>query len=469
MVVTKRGFYEISSDGEMQYLFHRGQWLAWNSLKRFILVLAGTQSGKTSFGPTWLHREIQLCGPGDYMVVTPTHILSELKLLPEFLWLFEHIYQLGKYKTHPFRHFKLSKEGEIRMFGHVQDTPTNIIFGYAQNPNSLESATAKAIWCDESGQKEFKLASWEALLRRLSLSQGRVLHTTTPYDLGWLKQKLYDVFHAAKRLGAEHPLIDVISFDSTENPAFSQEEFKRAEADLPKWKFDMFYRGRFSRPAGMIYDCFERDRHVIAAKEIPEEWQRFVGVDFGGVNTAAVFLARDPKPIHLGARDRYHYTLYKEYLAGGRTAGEHASAMLEGEPFVRDLYKPVPNWEHRRPIAVGGAKSEDQWRLEFGKGGLAIAVPPVSDVEVGIDRGYALLKNNEVSILAECEKIIAQFETYTRELDENNEPTEKIASKETFHLLDAYRYIASRINTGMNYTPNNVNAIKRGVRKENFY
>ena len=34
-----------------------------------------------------------------------------------------------------------------------------------------------------------------------------------------------------------------------------------------------------------------------------------------------------------------------------------------------------------------------------------------------------------------------QKRTYARELDDRDEPTEKIADKETFHLLDAERYI----------------------------
>ena len=53
--------------------FHKGQWGAWDSGKRFILLLAGTQGGKTTFGPLWLWREIQQRGPGDYLVVTPTY------------------------------------------------------------------------------------------------------------------------------------------------------------------------------------------------------------------------------------------------------------------------------------------------------------------------------------------------------------------------------------------------------------
>ena len=80
-----------------------------------------------------------------------------------------------------------------RTFGRRDVAPTSVLFGYAAEPESLESATAKAAWLDEAGQKRFRLASFEAILRRLSLAQGRVLLTTTPYDLGWLKQRLYSV------------------------------------------------------------------------------------------------------------------------------------------------------------------------------------------------------------------------------------------------------------------------------------
>ena len=46
-------------------------------------MLAGTQGGKTSFGPHWLNREIKTKGPGDYLAVTATFPLLENKMLPE--------------------------------------------------------------------------------------------------------------------------------------------------------------------------------------------------------------------------------------------------------------------------------------------------------------------------------------------------------------------------------------------------
>ena len=350
---------------EMRLHFHRGQRKAIHSHKRFVLILAGTQSGKTSFGPYWLYNEMQSRGPGDYLVATPTFPLLELKLLPEFKRLFEEHLQLGSYIGSPTRRFTLSSRGEEVVFGAVQTDPTHIYFGHAQDPDSLESMTAKAAWLDEAGQKKFKRGSWEAIRRRLSIHQGRVLFTTTPYGLGWLKSEVHD------RAKDGHPDYEVIQFESTMNPAFPLAEFEERRDTLPAWKFNMMYRGLFERPAGMIYDVFDRTVHLTPDKP---EGPRYDGLDFGGVNTAAVTAINAPNSLR--------YVVTRLYQAGNRTAKEHANALLSHG-------KPVRAW--------GGSGSEGQWRSEFAAAGYPILEPPVTgaaSVEVGIDRVYALLKNH---------------------------------------------------------------------------
>lgn len=405
------GIYAIEN-GRVKFQPHAGQIKAWDSKKRIIAVLSGTQGGKTSFGPIWLHREIQRRGAGDYMVVTPTYPLLNLKALPEFKRWFETILGLGVYKTQD-KQFVISKRGEMALWGKEQEQETRIIFGYAAEPESLESATAKAAWLDEAGQKRFKVDSWEAIRRRLSIHRGRVLITTTPYNLGWLKQRIWDTWKA----GSDE--IDVIRFESIANPLFSREEWESAKSELPRWKFDMFYRAIFTRPAGLIYDCFDEAKHKAPRFNIPQDWPRFMGVDFGGVNTAALFYAQEPMS------NRYY--LYREYKAGGRTAKEHVKAMMEGEPMPLKI--------------VGGAKSEGQWRSEFRAAGLPIQEPMISEVEVGIDRVYGAHKQNSIIVFDDLFGYLDEKMSYSRELDEMGQPTEKIEDKNTFHFMDAERYI----------------------------
>jgi hypothetical protein len=417
--------YYLLPDGTLKFRFHKYQKQAMKRRERFILLLGGTQSGKTSFGPPWLEREIRLRGAGDYLAVGPTYTLMKKKMLPEFLRFFSDTMNLGEYhKTDKI--FTVSRAGEITLFGKEQETPTIVYFGHAQDPDALESATAKAAWLDECGQSKFKLESFEAIMRRLSLFVGRVLMTTTPYNLGWLKQKFWDIWEAGK--GALHNLC-VISFPSTANPSFPQEEYDRAERELPAWKFRMFYRAIFTRPAGIIYDCFDSAFHKIKPFTIPDNWTRYLGLDFGGVNTAAVYVAEEP--------DGNLY-VYKQYHEGGRTAKQHAGALRIGEPGL---------------IAYGGAKSEGQWRDEFGAAGLHVGEPPVSEVEVGINRVYGAFKTKQLFIFDTLDGLLDEIMRYSRELDDMAQPTEKIANKETFHLLDALRYIISQLRDETVWTP----------------
>lgn len=412
-----RDLVEITASGKMRLHFHKGQRRAWASQRRFVCVLAGTQGGKTSFGPHWLYREIRRRGPGDYMVVTPTFPLLEMKALPEFRRLFEEQLQLGRYVGSPVRKFIFSQQGLQRTFGPSREPHglTQVIFGYAADPESLESATAKAAWLDEAGQKKFKLGSWQAILRRLSLAEGRVLITTTPYSLGWLKSEMWD------RWKAGDPDVDVIRFESITNPMFPKPEYDRAKRTLPAWKFDLFYRALFTRPAGLIYDAFDEAQHLVPRFTLPESWPRFLGLDFGGVNTAGMYYAQEP-----GTRNLY---AYREYLKGGRTAKQHAVALLAGEVGI--------------PQCVGGSKGEGQWRMEFQDGGLPVRPPAVADVEVGIDRVYGWHKGEpaQLFVFDDLAEYLDMKRSYSRVLDEHDQPTEQIEDKETYHLLDAERYI----------------------------
>ena len=328
-------------------------------------------------------------------------------MLPEFRRLFEHTLHLGVWK-----------DSEKTFTFH--DGKTRVIFGSATNPESLESATAKAAWLDEAGQDQFRLESWEAILRRLALHQGRVLAGTTIYNLGWLKSQVFEQWRAGDTD------FDVIQFASTINPAFPRAEFERAKRTLPAWKFAMFYRGEFSRPAGLIYEDYiddyrENGGHLVAPFEIPPEWPRYLGVDFGGAHTATLWLAWDPNT-------RVFYA-YREGLAGGLTTREHVHRALEAAAGENLL----GGW--------GGAKSEGQWRADWADNGIWLLEPTVPDVEIGIDRVIELFKTQRLFVFDTLAGLRDELGTYRRKMDDLGQPTEEIEDKATFHRLDALRYV----------------------------
>lgn len=429
---TESKLYALDSAGNYRLRLHPGQYEAWESVSRFTFIFAGTQSGKTSYLPWWLAREIQRCGPGDYIAATGSYDLFKLKFLPAMREVFEHALGNGKYWAGD-RIIEIADPATGKFWATRADDPmyARIILRSAESDSGLESSTAKAAVLDEAGMDSFTVDTWRAVLRRLSLSQGRVLGGTTVYNLGWVKTEIYDKWKAGD------PDYKVVQFDSTENPAFPVEEFERARRDLPDWLFNQMYRGLFERPAGLIYDSFDEERHVIRPFAIAPTWPRYLGLDFGGVNTAGLFYANEP-----GTPRLY---LYREYKAGNRTLAEHATELLRGEPMI--------------PRAIGGSHSEDQWRKEAAQGGvvdnaivggLPVGEPDIKDVDLGITRVYGAHKRDEILVFNTCTGYLKEKRSYSRKvgLDGLTLPTGEIENKHAFHFMDAERYIVGWLKRG---------------------
>lgn len=118
---------------------------------------------------------------------------------------------------------------------------------------------------------------------------------------------------------------------------------------------------------------------------------------------------------------------------GHKTAAQHAAdfaLMTEGY----NVFK-----------IVGGSKSEQQWRDEFAAAGWFVEEPRISAVEVGIDRIIGFHTENKLYYFDDLKLILDEKRSYARAVDDSGLPTEKIADKEKFHLIDAERYIGSEL------------------------
>ncbi len=423
--MTKAPPFREIKDNKLRLHLHSGQTRTHLSKKRKVAMLAGSQGGKTCYGPHWLDREIRTRGPGDYIICTATFPLLSLKLLPEFLYVFKDLFHYGTFseqkKLFTFHNEKTRREETDYILFPDSDIPTRVIIGSAQNPESVESATIKAGWLDECGQKQFKRETYRAYERRTFIHKARTLFTTTLYGLGWLKTEIYDPWK-----NHTDPDIDVIQFDSIENPSFPREEYERMKATMPSWKFDLFHRGRFSRPAGMIYNSFDSSTQVIKPFDIPNNWPRYVGHDFGPTNTVALWAAMNPATSEL--------FIYREYVMGGLSTFEHVTNWIElsqGE---------------RIDSRYGGSSTEDGWRGDFTQAGWRIDKPLISSVEAGIQKVYGYEKLGKKKVFSTCVNYISEKQSYSRELDDMYNPTDKIENKSIYHLMDAERYLVSQFN-----------------------
>lgn len=413
----------IKPDGTAELNFHSGQLQAWDAEQRYVFILAGTQSGKTSFGPWWLYREIQAKGAGDYLAVTANYDLFKLKMLPEMRKVFEDLLGIGKYwksnrvmeLSNPETGVFEAQDADDKMWARIilRSATAGAKKGRA-GARALESSTVKGVWIDECGLDEFGVEAWEAIKRRTAIHKARIFGTTSLYGPTWLKQRVYTPY----QLGDKD--FFVVQFDSTMNPLFPKEEFEDAKKTMQTWKFNMLYRGVFDKPAGMIYPDFNEDFMVIPTRDLPPEWPRYVGIDPGALNTATIWIAEDVQ--------QKAFYVYRETLEGELTTKQHAQKALDFTTNER-----VVKW-------TGGAKSEKQFRIDWQDAGVPLEEPGVIEVEIGIDRITELIKEKRLFIFDTCKGLIDEFSAYSRKLDENGEPTPVILNKERYHRLDALRY-----------------------------
>lgn len=395
----------------------------------------------TSWGPWWLWRECyeKRLG-GDYIAVTASFDLFKLKMLPAMLAVYEQILGIGRYWTGD-RIIELKDPVTGKFLANKSQDPMwgRIILRSADALGGLESSTSNGAWLDEAGQDRFTFEAYKAVRRRVALKRGRILMTTTLYNLGWVSNQIIDpaiVDGTQQFMSIDTGEIDytdcakrdtaIVQFDSIINPAFSKAEYEEQRDLLPEEEFSMQYRGRKSTRRFLIFDSFDTTRHICEPFIIPASWRRYIGLDFGGNHTCCVYYAEDPISLKLYA--------YREYLAGGRTIEDHVKQILAREESV--------------PFCAAGSASEGQWRMEFGQWGLTAFKPAISDLDLGINRVYAQHQIDGIIYFKTLHGIIDEKGRYRRKRDINGVALDEIKDKSTFHFLDAERYIISTIRPG---------------------
>lgn len=445
-------------DMEPEY-FHEGQSVAWAVRSLALLLLCGKQSGKTTFGISWLLREIQERGPGDYAIVGPSLPILNKKALSEAKRVLCRQERLAVYNTND-KAFTFTAEGLIRMYGTADklelyqkyaylDPETDMLEPFdlfdgivrihvipAIDENALEAGSYKAVWGDEMGHPRVKITAHENIEARTAAFRGRICYTTTPYALNWLKSRVYEkAVSAGKPEGAsefvvgQSAKIGCVRFESWMNPRFGMSKFEEIRTGgIPKWRFDLFYRGIFTRPAGQIFDVFDRATHCTPYGPVPKDFPKAWGADFGSRNFAGVKVAID-----IARRKAIVYASYHPGVT--KSTEEHVASLRRGDDLPR--------------VCKGGAPSEDDWREEFTKKGLSIGKPSITDHETRIQILYSLFHNRKIEIMDGLVKLLEEIESYSRVVDDEGNATEEIENKSDFHRLDALLYIINEIERSL--------------------
>jgi hypothetical protein len=359
--------------------------------------------------------------------VSPAFPLQREKLLPAFKNYFIEIMNIGEFHA-------ADKVLDVTINRKGGGSATYQIH-FKSADGTLESATVFAMICDEAGLDDFEEDSWEACIARTGTTEqsggGRILITSSLYNFGWLKRNIHDQWLAG------NPDIEVVQFDSLMNPNFSEKIWNAEKKRLPAWKFDLRYRGVYTRPGGVIYQDFDNDC-IVDPFEIPISAYRHIGVDPGLVSHSTVFFACIyPNELVYAAfkhADNINpvYVLYDSNLTGSvettMTNKEHAERLVARNDFA--MIK----------TACGGAASEVYFRADYQSVGIAIIEPRFREVSAGIDIVSNMLKEKRLYVFSDQKRIIKEFEEYSYKLDKDGDIVPVIKDKERFHGLDSVRY-----------------------------
>lgn len=455
--VEGRSFVTWSDFRAAPAWFHERQRAAWESSADELVIAAGTGGGKTAMQAPWILREIQRSAPlikrlgrGKALYVGPTLTLLEQQAFGYVEDGLQEEEDLGRLVRGSRPVFRFSADGLRRVLG-FDDCPVDITFGYARDASNLESMVAIAGVWDEAGQKENKFTAYKAFNRRLKLARsttfgqmrdyiearglssalgwwldtyfadegpdatfGRRLWGTTPYEWNWFKSSAYD------RAEAGDPGWELFSFPSWMNPGISREECEAERETMPEWEWEMMYLGKYTKPAGLVFDCFDA-LNVCEPFTIPASWKWWLGMDFGPINTAGVVWAEDPDSGEIVQVAEY----WPKYA---KTTEEHAFSLHQIAPLAI--------------TGAGGSKTETGWRDGYRSHGIDLKAPVVGDPIVQYGSLYSLVKSKKFRVFRDCRHTIGQFETFSRELGDGGEPTDAYRDEAKFHLLAASRYLA---------------------------
>lgn len=368
--------------------FHDGQIAAWTAQERYVAVIAGTGGGKSVLGAPWLLAQA-LSYPGDeFLALAPTADMLDRVIVPKLLAL-----------AAPLGAQHLAGRNRI-----VLPSGSILHLVSAEKPTRAEGIHARAVWMDEAGQMDALM--WEVARRRVGQKSGRILLTTTPYDMGWLKSQIFD------RAMDGDPAYRVITFPSTANPTYPREEFERARREMSADRFAMFYLGEFRRASGLVYPDWAPAR-MMADEPAAADWKRRAGLDLGWHNaTAAVLLAEGPDG---------QIVVEREHYAAETLLADHAAALKD--------------WGKVKFYADPSAKQSIE---ELRKYGLDV-VAANNDVLAGIDAVTRLIRTDRLQVVKGAAlHMLAEFESYVWEQREG-EPTDK-PRKQDDHVLDSLRY-----------------------------
>lgn len=212
-----------------------------------------------------------------------------------------------------------------------------------------------------------------------------------------------------------------LHFTLDDNPGLDERTKERYRNSFTGIFYQRYILGEWVNAEGLVYDMFDRDRHIVDALPELSSFDTYVSSDFGTQN-ATVFLLIQ-KSLN---SDAWYVT--REYYYSGRDEKRQKTV---GE-YVDDLKRWLGD---SRPQKVIVDPSALPLITELRKNGLAVMAAN-NEVMNGILDVQTMLATDRLFIHKNCKHTIDEFSIYAWNPDRDDE-----VIKENDHAMDALRYL----------------------------
>jgi hypothetical protein len=219
---------------------------------------------------------------------------------------------------------------------------SSINFTYAetvQDASRILGGEYQAFFIDEAGQMlptviahiEERLRSGSKLIPviglRLATNPGGVGHLS-------LKKRFINPTRHGKVIAEStddrgNPTGQLVAFipaKATDNPHLNKGYFKVLDSIPDPQRRAAMRDGNWDAMVGQFFEQWDRGKHVVSQFNVPKEWQRYCGIDYG---------VRAPFAAIWGAVDNdKRIWIYREIYASGMYAEQQAQAIVEAEQYA---------------------------------------------------------------------------------------------------------------------------------------
>lgn len=305
---------------------------------------------------------------------------------------------------------------EVTLKSHLGFTNTITLGGWENIEASRGKKTGLLLLDEVDSMRGFDTAWNEVLRPTLTDTKGRAIFSGTP--------KGYKTLYRLSQRPAEDSDFEYFHFTSYDNPLIDPSEIDKAKRELSPNQFAQEYLAQFKKMEGLIYDEFDRDRHVKPCPFEPVRW--LLCIDFGYNHPLAAYI------LAVSADDHIHVAreLYKQRL-------DDQQRLSELRKLIADTPLDGAVGDSEDPIAI----------LQLGRDlgiNLEGAVKGKDSVVTGINMVQSVFHTDELTIDPSCENLCWELENYAWKLDSNNQPTDQPV-KEDDDACDSIRYGVMKI------------------------